>query len=317
MRKFGSWALLGLGAFLVIAALVARLWGLPAAERTPLDTDSRTTLSGEASGAVVQVGDGEPQPVKALNVTKADSERSDDDVIVFAAYTCLVVDEDLEPDEYCLTGEDRRIVTIGEPDVFATDRSDAVAVDRGDYVPEDYEQKQGLVNKWPFRVEQKDYDVWDDVLGEAVTAEYVGTESVEGLRTYKFEYSVQDQETEIADGVQGTYSQTKVYWIDPTTGAIIKQTQDETRTTATGDVALDIELAYTDETVKNNVASAEDNAGTLKLLGTWIPLVGGILGLILLLAGAFLLVTAGGGGRRTRDGHDGHAGHTGGATRVE
>ncbi|MDT9594560.1 DUF3068 domain-containing protein [Nocardioides zeae] len=289
MKKFGSWALLGVGAFLVVTALVARLWGLPAAERTPLDTDTETLLSGEASGVVVQVGDGEPQPVVAKNVTRADSEASDDDVVVFAATTCLTVDEDLEGTDYCVGGDDLRTVTISA-DVFATDRRDGEAVENGDYVGGDYGQKEGLVNKWPFGAEKKDYEIWDDVLDRAVTATYEGVERIDGLETYKYVYSVDGEETEIADGTDGTYSQTKEYWVDPGTGSIINQTQEEERLTEDGATALSLSLAYTDETVQNNVDTAKDNNRLLTIIGGWIPLGGGILG-VLALGGAALLMT--------------------------
>lgn len=300
MRKFGMWALLFVGSFLLVAALVARVWGYPAAQKTPLDTDSDTRLSGEASGAVVQIGDGEPQPVKAQNITKADSDASDGDVVVFAAGTCLVVDEDLDADTYCLPDDDLRVVTISA-EAFATDRTSAVAVENGDYVPSGTEQKEGLVNKWPFDVQQEDYDVWDDVLGDVVTAKYVGTEDIDGLETYKFEYSVENVSTDVAADTPGTYSQTKVYWIDPGTGSIIKQTQDELRELENGNVALDLELAYTDETVQTNVDAAKDNNATLKLISTWIPLFGGILGALFLLGGLFLAATGNRGGRRVQD----------------
>lgn len=292
MRKIGSWALLGLGAFLIVTALVARFWGLPAAERTPLDTDSVTMLSGEGSGAVVQVGDGDAQPIAIQNRTQADADESDDDVVVFATSTCVVVDEDIE-DQYCLGEDDERTVTISA-DVFATDRSSAEAVDNGDYVGSDWEQKEGLVNKWPFNVEQKDYEVWDGVLGRTVTATYEGTERVEGLSTYRFEYTIDGEETEIADGVDGTYSQHKVYWIDPRTGAIINQTQTEERLTEDGAVALSLDVGYTDDTIAKNVETAEDNAGLLTLIGGWIPLGGAILGVLALAGGALLLLRSGG-----------------------
>lgn len=291
MRRVGSTVLLGLGAFLIVAALVSRFWGLPAAERTPLDTDTTTMLSGEASGVVVQVGDGEPQPIAIQNVTEADSGESDGDVIVFATSTCVVVDEDIA-DQYCLGEDDERTVTISA-DVFATDRRTAEAVENGDYVGSEWGQKEGLVNKWPFNAEKRDYEVWDGVLGRTVTATYEGSENIDGLTTYRYQYAIDGEETEIAAGVDGTYSQEKVYWIDPRTGAIIDQTQDEERLTADGATALDLQAEYTDETVQSNVDSAKDNARLLTLIGGWIPLGGGILGVLLLAAGAFLLVRGG------------------------
>ena len=119
MRKIIGWVLLGLGAFLLVTGLLATVWAPGQVERTPLDTDSTTRLSGNADKLNPATGELEAIDVKATSITKADSKRSDDNVIVFVNTTCLVIDEGDVPD--CVDGDDGRLVSATE-DVFATDR---------------------------------------------------------------------------------------------------------------------------------------------------------------------------------------------------
>ena len=48
MRKVVGWLLLLLGAFLLVAAVVALVWAPGAAERTPLNVNTYTYLTGQA-----------------------------------------------------------------------------------------------------------------------------------------------------------------------------------------------------------------------------------------------------------------------------
>ena len=219
MRKIIAGVLLGLGSFLLVAALTVVLWGADAVKKTPLDTDSVTNLSGVADKLNPATGDVENLNVKAASVTKADSDLSDDKVVVFVNTVCLVIDEDDVPQ--CVDSNDDRLVSASS-DVFATDRSTAEAVNDPKYLPPSAEQKTGLVNKWPFDAQKKDYKYWDGMLGEAVDATYDGTETIEGLETYRYHVLIEDAPAEVVTDIDGTYSQDKYLWIDPTTGAIIK-----------------------------------------------------------------------------------------------
>jgi hypothetical protein len=279
--------LLALGAFLLVVALTATVWAPGQVKRTPLDTDSTTRLSGTADKLNPATGEVEDLDVKATSITKADSKRSDDEVIVFVNTLCLVIDEGDVPD--CVDADDpeKRLISAST-DVFATDRSDALAVN-GEYLPAGAEEKEGLINKWPFDAEKKDYPYWDGLLGQAVDAVYESTETIEGLETYKYHVVVDEQPAEVVDGVQGVYTQDKYLWIDPITGSIIKQTQEEVRALEDGGVLLDLDLAFTDEQVTDNVESAEDSGGQIELITRTIPLVGFIGGALALLAGAYLV----------------------------
>lgn len=287
MRKVIAGLLLGLGSFLIVAALTVVLWGDDAVKKTPLDTDSVTSLAGTADKLNPATGDVESLDVKATSLTKADAELSDDDVIVFVSTVCLVIDEDNVPD--CVDEGDDRLVSASS-DVFATDRHTAEAVNGSEYLPPSAEEKSGLINKWPFDSQKKDYTYWDGILGEAVDATYDGSETIEGLETYKYHVLVEDAPAEVVDGIDGVYSQDKYLWIDPVTGAIIKQTQHEVRELEDGSTLLDMQLDFTDDQVSANAADAKDNGKLLGLLTNTLPLVGFIGGGIALLAGIFLLV---------------------------
>lgn len=287
MRKIIGWVLLGLGAFLLVTGLLATVWAPGQVERTPLDTDSVTRLSGNADKLNPATGETEAIDVKATSITKADSKRSDDNVIVFVNTTCLVIDEGDVPE--CVDADDpqARLVSATS-DVFATDRYDALAVN-GKYLPAGAEEKEGLVNKWPFNAEKKDYDYWDGLVGAPVNAAYDSTETLDGLETYKYRVLLEDVPAEVVEGVQGTYSQDKFIWIEPRTGAIVNQTQRETRTLEDGTVVLDLNLAFTEDQVASGVQDAKDNKSQLDLVTGTLPLVGFIGGFIALLAGAFIV----------------------------
>ena len=289
MRKIIAGLLLGLGSFLLVAALVVVVWGGDAVKKTPLDTDSVTNLSGVADKLNPATGDVENLDVRATSVTKADADLSDGDVIVFVNTVCLVVDEGEVPS--CVDENDDRLVSASS-DVFATDRRTAEAVNDAKYLPPSAEEKSGLINKWPFDAQKKDYTYWDGMLGEAVDATYDGSETIDGLATYKYHVLVEDAPAEVVEGIDGIYSQDKYLWIDPVTGAIIKQTQHEVRELEDGSTLLDMQLAFTDDQVAANAADAKDNGKLLGLLTSTLPLVGFIGGAIALLAGIFLFVAA-------------------------
>ena len=279
MRKIIGWVLLALGTFLVVIGLMAAIWAPGQVKRTPLDTDSTTRLAGTADKLNPGTGEVESLQVKATSVTKADSEHSDDEVIVFVSSTCLVIDEGDVPD--CVDADDpeKRLVSAST-DVFATDRSDGTP---------SAEEKEGLVNKWPFDAEKKTYPYWDGMLGQAVDAEYDGTETIDGLETYRYHVLIEEESAEVVTDVDGVYSQDKYIWIDPVTGAIINQTQHEVRELTDGSTLLDMQLDFTEDQVSANAEDAKDNGGLLTLLTKTVPLIGLVGGVLALLVGAFLV----------------------------
>lgn len=286
MRKGFGIGLTVLGGFLVTLAVLAQFWAPGRLMKTPLDVDSTTLLDGTA-----QLSDGtggtDEFPVKAFSVTRADSERSDSDVVVFQNSSCLVKDEG-EIDECVSASDPEERLISASTDNFATDRRTAEAVDDPKYLPPSAEDKEGLVNKWPFEAEKKDYQYWDGYAAAPVDATYEGTETVDGVEVYVYKTLVTDVPIEITDGVQGTYSTDKTLWIEPTTGSIVNQFEQQERLDEDGNTFLSLDFGFTDEQIADNAKESGDNASSLKLIKDTVPLIGYIVGIPALLIGIAL-----------------------------
>ena len=288
MRKILGPVLLGLGAFLLVAGVLAVTWAPGVAKRTPIDVDNTTYLEGQAAKLDVESGELVENPIYVLSITQTDTDASTDDTAVWVSKACVVVDECQDP-QVCLDGEDPLLISASI-DVFATDRFSALAVNDAGGLPDDAEPHEGLVNKWPFDAEQKTYPYWDSLVGDTVDAVYDRSEVVEGLDTYVYRVEITDAEIEIAEGVPGTYDDVKEIWVEPRTGAIVNQTDDQQRYLEDGDQVLDLQIAFTEDQVKKSVADTEDSLSTLNLITKIVPLVGFIGGAVCLLAGIFLLI---------------------------
>ncbi|MGY2700944.1 DUF3068 domain-containing protein [Nocardioides sp. HB32] len=286
MRKIVALVLVGLGVFLVVAGIVARAWAPGQIERTPLDTDNTTYLSGtaEVPNADLQL---EKTPVLAWSTNKADADASDEDVVAFATSLCLVRDAD--GIDGCVDGDDPRLISA-ETDVFAADRHTGLTVDDPEYLPADALHEEGLQNKWPFGAEKKTYPVWDGVVGAAVDATYEGTEEIDGLETYVYRAVANADGVDVVADLPGSYASSTEYYIEPRTGAIINQVIHQQRVADGVGTVLDLDLAFTAGQVQTNVDDARDNLSLLTLIETTVPVVGLAVGIPLVLVGLGLLL---------------------------
>ena len=289
MRKILAPALIGLGSFLVVVAVIAQVWAPAQIERTPLDTDNTTYLSGTA-----QVAGGDDlklqgSPVLAFSVNRVDAEASDDDVAVWSSSLCVVRDQGGIDGCVAADDPDGRLISA-ESEFFATDRHTALTVDNGDYLPAGTPQQDGLQNKWPFGAEKKTYPVWDGMVGAAVDAKYTGTKKFDGLETYVYRAEVSTSGIEVISGVMGSYTQDTDYYIEPRTGAIISQVVHQVRVANGVGKILDLDLAFTGDQVQTNVDDARDNISSLRLIEDIVPVVGYVGGAIALVAGLVLLI---------------------------
>ena len=296
MRKILSVLLIGLGAFLVGIAVLGLTWVPGQVERTPLDTDNVTSLSGDA-----KILDGlglAPTPVRAWSTNVVDTDKSDDDVASWMTSLCLVRDEG--GIDGCVDDQDPagRLISA-EVTLFATDRRTAETVPNGAYVPEGTPQLEGLQNKWPFDAEKKTYAVWDDVAGSTLDAEYQGTEEIDGLEVYVYEYTANVGPVVLVGEFTGTYFATYTFYVEPRTGAIINQVVHQERVADGVTPILELDLAFTDEQVEANVEDAEDARATLELLEVTLPTVGFAVGIPLLLIGFGLTIVKRRGGGTT------------------
>ena len=280
--------LFGLGGFLLVAGLVCWLWAPGVVKKTPLDVNTTTHLSGQAQKLNTATGALDSNPVNATSITKTDSKASDDKIVVWANSSCLVIDKDNPPD--CVDGQDPRLVSAST-DVFATDRVTALAVNDSKYLPADAVEHHGLVNKFPFDTEKKTYPYWDGTLGKAVDAKYSGTAKVKGADTYVFKVVSKDEPIDIAEGVKGTYTDETTIYVEPRTGAILNQTDDQQRFLDSGDKVLDLQLAFTSAQQQQSVDDSNSNLRLLNLVEWIVPVVGIVGGLLCLGIAVFLLLS--------------------------
>lgn len=293
MRKTIGFVLLTLGAALLAVGVVTTTWAPGVVKKTPLDVDTTTRLEGTGArldGATGQLG--EERPVRVTSVTQVDSKASSDDVAVFVQYQCVVyTDQGDVPD--CPEGEDERIFTIPDPDKFATDRVTTLAVDEDGFIPEDQQvvQHDGVINKFPFDTEETEYPYWDGLTQQSWPAAFVGNEDVQGVEARHFSVRIDEVEVdEVAPGIPGTYSSQVDIWVEPRTGAILRQEQAQQRYLEDGTQAVDLQVQFTDEQIDTFVSDAEDNIASLDLVTRTMPLVGFIGGVLLLGAGAAVIL---------------------------
>ncbi|MBF4161911.1 DUF3068 domain-containing protein [Nocardioides acrostichi] len=312
MRIWIGRVVAGLGVFLLVVGVLALVWAPGALQKTPKKVDTTTYLDGTVQKLDAATGElGEQQPVGAISVTKTDSEASTADDVAWIQSTCVMITDGSDAQPVCTKGSDDMVTA--SVDVFGTDRVTGLAVENGtdglqlgpDATPHD-----GLVNKWPFDSEKKTYPYWDGTLGKALPATYVGSESLDGLTTYKYEVKVTDQPAEIAADTQGTYSTVKDIWVEPVTGSIVNQTESQQRYLEDGTQVLDLQLGFTTDQVATSVAEAKTNSSGLTLLVHTVPLVGLVGGALLLVVGAAVLML---GRRRTDAAHVDSARPTAGA----
>lgn len=285
VRKIVGVVLSFIGGFLIVLGVLAQFYAPGQLMKTPLDVNSTTYLDGEAELAN-GTGGTDTFPVRAFSVTQSDSEKSTSDIVLWQNSTCLVKDEG--GIEGCVSADDpeKRLLSA-TTDTFATSRTTALAV-QTDLLPASAEDKEGLVNKWPFEAEKKTYPFWDSNAGEAVDAVFDREEELDGLNTYVYKVDINDVPVEISDGVPGTFSRFKEIYVEPLTGSIIKQVDQQLKLDEKGDVFLSVDLSYTDEQVANGVKDAEDNRDQLNLITSTVPLIGYLAGIPLLLIGLAL-----------------------------
>jgi hypothetical protein len=287
--------LLGLGAFLLIAAVLAVSYAPGVVKKTPLDVDTKTVYEGEAAKLDPLTGAFDMKPAYAIRLTKADSKKSDDDTVIMVETACAVFDTGGAQE--CVRGNDPDLITASI-DVFAEDRVTAEAVDDKN-LPADAVPHKGLVNKFPFDVEKKTYCLWDGDVGNCVDIDYKGTKDLFGLDTYEFQYHVTDVPILIApddpatpeeDSIPGTYENTVTVYVDPKTGSIVKSGQHQLQNLEDGTPAADVTVTQTDASVKDFVDDAKAAGTQLTVLLTILPIVGFVGGILCLLGGLVLVM---------------------------
>jgi hypothetical protein len=294
-RRVG-FVLVFVGLFLLFFGLFARVYTYPRLKKAPLDQYSEPVATGTGTyfnRSPDKLTEVTGAQLKNVRVVRGDVGAGSDEVAVWDSFNSTVD----TADNGVISATQERI---------ALDRVTAQSVQCCGENP----RHQGLTLKFPFDTKQTTYQFWDGPAQRALPAAFTRIETIDGVDVYRFEQRINrldigDQE--IPGTVAGDpdtpsvqtdiiYSNTKTLWVEPATGIIVKAQQDVTQVLETpgGEQVLtlvDAVLTYDEATVSNNADDAAAGARQLRLLGTILPAVALLLGLVALAAGLVLLRT--------------------------
>lgn len=298
MRRVIGLVLAGLGAFLIVLAVLVRTYVGGQVIKLPLSEYLVTHLEGagvsyfspslvkEVSGATIRV----------TSTAKGDPAAGSSSTAVWNTFTYLYDVTNATTFEF----SSRRV---------AFNRRTAELVDCcGASIGGNTSIRQtGLVGfLWPIAPQKTTYQVFDLGLNRPMPTRYAGTSTIDGITVYRYVEHVAPTKsgTQTLPGslvgmkqssvtLPEYYTATNTFWVDPLTGAQLNESQDEkvTLRDATGAqrlVLLDGDLKVTPQSVRTIVGL--DRTGRTEV--TWVkdffPLLCGLVGLAALVTGILL-----------------------------
>ncbi len=172
-----------------------------------------------------------------------------------------------------------------------------------------HESGQGFL--FPFNTKKQSYQVFNTTTDKPETYRYMGTTTVAGDTVYRFTEVINNQQigTQTLPGSLVGIKQTSVtlpevltandtFYIDPVTGVPVKAVQDDKITLqnpTTGATALVLEsgtLTSTQQSINASLRTVKSAHLAITLIQTIGPLVAGLVGLILLIFGVLLVLSA-------------------------
>ncbi|NRQ39330.1 DUF3068 domain-containing protein, partial [Nonomuraea sp. NN258] len=298
MGRISTLVLIGFGAFFIALAPLLKFWAADQLIFAPANQAGISRL--EAKGA-------QYFSLQDLKVLTADL-----DIIVSTRGDVTQADtEKVVWDEATVVND----VTNGRPQIDMSERRSAFNRYTGVglnccavSIEKEPVTLEGQIYKFPFDVEKKTYKVFNSTAKKAFDATFVREETVNGLPVYVFEQAVPPTKTETrsapADvmGVTGTTGDVQVdrwydgkttFWVEPVTGAPVKQEVQRHEVLKTQDgversPAFIATAKMTDKTVADLVSSAQSSKNQINLLRNVIPLVSLVLGVVLVAAGILL-----------------------------
>ncbi|GGV58161.1 hypothetical protein GCM10010294_05550 [Streptomyces griseoloalbus] len=309
-----SLVLLGLGTFLLVLAPLLAWYVHPRAAVNPIDIDTTAVYTGR--GSVFDLDRIETVPDQNITVTQRvrgnveESERSGN--AVWDVTTSVDTDTSLP-------AADPHDALDFTPHRWVLDRRTTEPVHCCEETPH-IEGEAYL--KFPFDVQKRSYQWWDNTLGDTVVLRHRGTEKVQGHTGYRFTGSVPPTKTGtrlVPGSIVGQPDRPQVLaeeWyanhgveliVDQRTGRVLYARTGPRRTlrapggTKDAAVLLDTEkVAFTTRTQREAVRQAKRDSDQLRLLGETLPIGAAAAGTVLAVIGAVLVVR----GRRAEESPD-------------
>ena len=299
MRGIIGLILAGLGAFLILVAVLLPTWVVGQVVKFPLNEYETATLQASNASYFDQTSLTEKTGVtmEATYTIKGDASAGNSSTAVWNEFSYV----------YDLTNHQKVQETTRR---FAFDRRTGQLVDCCDASVNGVKsiRQTGLVGYvFPMGTQKQTYQVFDTTLNKTMPFVYSGTTDVHGIAAYEFVENVAPTQTAsvtlpgsfvkstAASVTLGEYdAEHLIYYVDPETGALVDVNEEQSttlRTSATAApslVAFDADLIATPASVTQIVALDANGRNELSLLKTVLPLVFGIVGVVSLIAGIFL-----------------------------
>jgi Porin PorA len=299
MRGIIGLILAGLGAFLILVAVLLPTWVVGQVVKFPLNEYETATLQASNASYFSETALTERTGVtmQATYTIKGNARAGNSSTAVWNEYSYV----------YDLTNH-QAVQQMTR--TFAFNRRTGELVDCcGASVNGVTSVRQtGLVGYvFPFGTQKQTYQVFDTTLKKTMPFVYSGTADVHGIAAYEFVENVPPTQTgsvtlpgsfvksTAASVTLGEYdAEHLIYYVDPETGALVDVNEQQSttlRTSATAApslVGFDADLIATPASVTQIVALDNNGRNELNLLQTVLPLVFGIVGAVALIAGIFL-----------------------------
>jgi hypothetical protein len=300
MRRVVGLTLTGLGAFFFVLALLLRFYVPGQVIKFPLNEYVVSTLVGGNMTYFSQkdLTDLGGVSMRATTTVKGDKAAGSSSTAVWDEFTAL---EDVSNNLPVSYSSQR----------LAFDRRTGVLVnccgDRIGSSTKVHLSGQGYV--WPFGTQKRTYQVFDTTLLKPEPFRYEGSATLDGISAYKFVEQVSNQQfgtqtlpgslVGINDQASVTLPEyltaTNTFLVDPVTGATLSATENQSvslrdSTGATRLVVLQGTLASTPQAVQSAVDTSNSYHLKIEFVQTIGPLVGLLVGIVLLAFGITLLL---------------------------
>lgn len=302
MRRVTGLFAVALGTFLIVLAALTRFYIVGQVVKFPLDENSVTTLT---ASNVSYFSTGLLQELTKVSMTETSTTQGDvaagsKHTAVWNNFTYLYDNTNQQTFTYSL----RRLAFDRRSGELVNCCSAAID---GKKV-----HLAGLGYVWPLNAQKRTYEIFDSTLMKAEPATFAGTDSVDGLATYKYVENVAptqfasqtlpgslvgmpDQQTvQLGEYYTGTTTE----WVEPMTGAPVQVTMSEHLYLAgnSGQSVLNLlegNFASTPSSVEAAVSTAKSYDAKISVISIVTPAAGGLVGVIVLIIGTIL-------GRRPR-----------------
>ncbi len=302
MRRQVGVTLTGLGAFLLVLALLSHFFLPGQVIKFPLDEYTVSRLTGTNvsyfSAATGQEVNG--ASVRAVATTQGDVSAGTSSTAVWNNVTGV----------FDITTSSNPGTAISyTTERFAFDRRTGVLVNCcGAEVGTSRPHFSGQGYVWPIGTQKQTYQIFDTTLLRPEPVQYTGTTTVDGMTVYVFVEHVDNQKFgsvtlpgSLVNIDQTTVSlpeyltATNTYYVDPGTGSPVKVVEDQSETLqnpSTGATALTLysgTLTSTPQTIQAAVNTASSSDTEISAVQSIGPLVAGLVAIVLLVFGILLI----------------------------